>query len=89
MMPYLTIFASGFIQIFFVSLQTIQIARVDETEYALIRIFFVSICIALAWLYNVNKGVKDCRITKFIYVIGTSTGAVCGVKINAIISGVI
>ena len=88
-MAYLTIFISAFIQIFFVSVQTLQIARVDEMEYAIPRIFVVSICIALAWLYNVNKGVKDCRLTKFIYIMGTSSGAVCGAKIDTIIGLVI
>jgi hypothetical protein len=87
--PYLIIFTTAFIQIFFVSLQTIQIARVDTMEYAATRIFVVSICIALAWLYNINKGVKDCRLTKFIYIMGTSTGAVCGAKVNAIIGAII
>ena len=89
MIPYITIFITAFIQIFFVSLQTMQIASVDTMDYAIARIFIVSICIGVAWLYNINKGIKDCRLTKFIYLMGTSTGAVCGVKINTIIGAII
>lgn len=86
---YSIVFLTAFFQIFFVVVQTVQLANMSALSYIELRIFVVSLCIGSMWLMNVGVGARDCKISKFIYMIGTSSGAVLGSKIESILSVII
>ena len=72
-MRYIKIFISGFLQIFFVPINTYFIIK---NNYLGVGICAFIMC--LIWIFNVKNAVLGNKLDKFIYCIGASTGACIG-----------
>jgi len=89
MINYISIFLTAFLQIFFVSMQSYQIAHMKDITHIEIKIFIVSALISICWLYNVNRSIKNCKLSKLCYILGVSFGAVLGPKFGIILDLII
>jgi uncharacterized phage infection (PIP) family protein YhgE len=70
---YFKIFATSFLQIGLVAINTVMITR-----GLVIGIFIVSVSISLLWCFNVSKLSVSKLEQKLIYSLGAGTGAVVG-----------
>ncbi len=70
---YFKIFATSFLQIGLVAINTVMITR-----GLVIGIFIVSVLISLLWCFNVSKLSVSKLEQKLIYSFGAGTGAVAG-----------
>ncbi len=85
-MNYLGVFLAAMLQIGLVAFQTVQIAQIESIQYASVRIFFISMTISVIWLININNGIKKCKLTKLMYMFGSSSGAVVGANFSTYLS---
>ena len=55
-------------------------------QFASLRILLVEAVMGFVWIFNVNSAVKDCKLTKVMYILGTSTGGVFGANLSIYLS---
>lgn len=67
-------FVSAFLQIFFIAVQTKNIA-----ESAYVLAFLTSLGISLTWIVNANSVVKRGWKERIAYACGSATGVVAGI----------
>jgi len=75
-------FISAFLQVFFIAIQTKNIAYSNH-----VMAFLTSIGIGCAWMYNANSVVKNGRAEKIAYVCGSSTGVVSAIILYDALGG--
>lgn len=81
-MNYFWVFFSAFIKIGLAAFQTLQFVNMQEMQYASLRILLVGAVMGFVWIFNVNSAVKNCKLTKVAYILGTSTGGVFGANLS-------
>jgi hypothetical protein len=79
-MKYLSIFLTGFVQVFFVSVNTYFIAK--EKYYG---VFIAAFIISIIWSYNVKRIAFGSNLDRFLYAFGAAIGSIFGLWISAII----
>ncbi len=85
-MSYFWVFFSAFIKIGLAAFQTLQFVHIHDMEFASLRILLVGAVMGFVWIFNVNSAVKNCKLTKAMYVLGTSTGGVFGANFSMYLS---
>ena len=75
----LKLFTTGFIQILFVSVNTVFLAK---TYY--LGVLFAAFMISYIWSWNVKKVAFGDHLDRLIYAIGAATGSVTGLFISEI-----
>jgi hypothetical protein len=80
-MKYLPLFLTGFLQVFFVAINTYFIGK---EKYA--AVFCIGIVISLIWTYNVKRAAIGSNLERWIYATGAGVGAVSGLKVSVIIN---
>lgn len=70
------LFATGFLQVFFVALNTYFIAK---SRFELV--FICSFLISFIWSFNVKKVAFGSQADRFIYSFGAATGGLIGLII--------
>jgi hypothetical protein len=76
-MNYLSLFGLSFIQVFFVSLNTIFLS---ESNY--IGVMFAAFSISYIWTLNVKRLSVGTNFERFIYSIGAMSGSLSGLFIT-------
>ena len=69
----LTLYLTGFVQVFFVSINTIFLAK---NNY--LGVTFAAFMISLIWSYNVKKVVFGTIADRIIYAVGATSGSLAG-----------
>lgn len=72
------LFVSGFIQVFFVAINTYLIAK---TLY--VYVFYCSVLISLTWSYNVKKVAFGTFADRMYYALGAGFGSAIGLAITS------
>lgn len=67
------IFITSFLQIFFVSVNTVLLAR-----GLVVGVFFAAFTISFIWCFNVSKVSVASMRQKVVYSLGAACGSVCG-----------
>jgi hypothetical protein len=67
------IFISGFLQVYFIAINTIFLAT---SQY--IGVFFIAFAISMIWCFNVSKVSVSKISDKIIYSLGASVGSLLG-----------
>lgn len=83
-MNYSSLFCLGFIQVFFVAVNTYFIAK--EFYPGIILAAFL---INIVWTFNVRRVVFGNRLHRIVYSLGATTGCGCGVYISSIVSAML
>ena len=74
----ISLFLTGFVQVYFVSVNTYFIA---SNQYA--GVLVAAFCISMIWSYNVRKVVFGTMADRFTYAIGAALGSVTGLFCSA------
>lgn len=75
------LFATGFIQVFFVAVNTYFLAH-----QVYLGVLIASFMISLVWSFNVKKIAFGGKADRIIYALGASVGAVAGLASSAFIT---
>lgn len=75
------IFITGFLQVFFVAMNTYFIGK---EMYGCV--FLVGVLISLIWTYNVKRAAIGSNSERIVYSIGAGVGAVSGLWMSKMIS---
>ena len=70
---FMEIFSTGFVQVFFVALNTVMLAR-----HIYAGVFIASFLVSLVWGYNVRRVVLGSNADRISYALGAATGATVG-----------
>jgi hypothetical protein len=80
----LSLFATGFIQVWFVAVNTYFLSK----EFY-IGVFFAAFMISLIWSFNVKKIAFGNKYDRIIYAIGASLGSLSGLQFSIYIKELI
>jgi len=83
-MNYLSLLCLGFIQVFFVAVNTYFIAK----EFYL-GIIIAAFAINIVWTFNVKRVVFGNRLHRIVYSLGATIGCVCGVYVSSVIKAML
>ncbi len=73
----LTLFVTGFLQVFFVAVNTYFIA--SKNIYGTLIAGFI---ISLIWSFNVKKMAFGSVLDRFVYAFGAAVGSACGLIVS-------
>jgi len=80
MLNTITLFLTGFIQVYFVSINTYFLAK-----EMYIGVLTASFMISIIWSYNIKKIAFGTTKDRILYAMGASLGSVAGLKTSTII----
>jgi hypothetical protein len=80
MLNTITLFFTGFIQVYFVSINTYFLAK--EMYFGVLTAAFM---ISIIWSYNIKKIAFGTTKDRILYAMGASLGSVAGLKTSTII----
>jgi hypothetical protein len=75
------IFFTGFLQVFFVAMNTYFIGK--EMYLA---VFIVGVTISIIWTYNVRRAAIGSNAERVVYSLGAGIGAVIGLAVSKLIT---
>lgn len=87
MKDYFSIFATGFVQVILVCLNTYQISAYTNkpSNHLLIGIVLVGFLISFIWTWNVKKVVFGGIWDRVSYALGAALGSISGVLLGSLI----
>jgi len=71
------LFACGFVQVFFVAINTVFLAKAF-----ILGVLIASFMISIVWSFNVKKIAFGNRLDRFVYASGASIGSVAGLLLS-------
>jgi hypothetical protein len=82
--PHISLFTTGFIQVYFVAVNTFFIAN-----KMYVGVLIASFMISLIWSFNVKKVAFGSMLDRFIYAIGATLGSIVGLFTSSYVVGLL